>query len=172
MPNSTGKIDINITSIFTLQSYQSTRGHGYKFCLPGCRTDARKFFFTQHTQNRFVVSGGRCELGTKHVAKVRCGRPEAQRRPLKRGTLSGTRLAIYHPADYVCSGGCRDFLSVGGRRLLFRQCQTNYLNICRTDLYEICRIGRTLAVDERSEVIFFRSLCGQNRPPILILKFA
>ena len=115
MPNSTGKIDINITSIFTLQSYQSTRGHGYKFCLPGCRTDARKFFFTQHTQNRFVVSGGRCELGIKHVAKVRCGRPEAQRRPLKRGTLSGTRLAIYHPADYVCSGGCRDFLSVGGR---------------------------------------------------------
>jgi len=155
VPNSTGKIDINITSIFTLQSYQSTRGHGYKFCLPGCRTDARKFFFTQHTQNRFVVSGGRCELGIKHVAKVRCGRPEAQRRPLKRGTLSGTRLAIYHPADYVCSGGCRDFLSVGGRRLLFRQCQTNYLNICRTDLYEICRIGRTLAVDERSEVTFF-----------------
>ena len=33
--------------------------------------------------------------------------------------------------------------------------QTNYLNIYRTDLHEICRIGRTLAVmDARSEVIF------------------
>jgi len=44
----TGRIDINIkrlTSIFTLQSYQSTRGHGYKIYFPGCRTDARKFFF-------------------------------------------------------------------------------------------------------------------------------
>jgi len=43
----TGKIDINITSIFTLQSYQSTRGHGYKIDLSGCRTNARKFFFAQ-----------------------------------------------------------------------------------------------------------------------------
>jgi len=34
-------------------------------------------------------------------------------------------------------------------------CQTNYFNIYRTYLYEICRIGRTLAADERSEVIFF-----------------
>ena len=34
-------------------------------------------------------------------------------------------------------------------------CQTNYLNIYRTDLRKICRIVRTLAVDERSEVIFF-----------------
>jgi len=34
----------NITFIFTLQLYQSTRGHGYKIYLPGCRTDARKFF--------------------------------------------------------------------------------------------------------------------------------
>jgi len=37
-------------------------------------------------------------------------------------------------------------------------CQTNYLNIYQTDLYEICSVGITLAVDERSEVIFFRSL--------------
>ena len=29
-------------------------------------------------------------------------------------------------------------------------CKTNYLNIYRTDLHEICKIGRTLAVDERS----------------------
>jgi len=36
--------------------------------------------------------------------------------------------------------------------------QTNYLNIHRTDFYEICRIGGTLAVGERSEVIFFRFL--------------
>ena len=35
--------------------------------------------------------------------------------------------------------------------------QTNYLNIYRTDLHEICRIGRTLSVDERSEVIFVDS---------------
>ena len=34
-------------------------------------------------------------------------------------------------------------------------CQTNYLNIYQTDLHEICRIGRTLVVDERSEVIIF-----------------
>jgi len=31
----------------------------------------------------------------------------------------------------------------------------HYLNIYRIDLHDICRIGRTLAVDERSEVIFF-----------------
>ena len=36
-------------------------------------------------------------------------------------------------------------------------CQTNYLNIYRTDLREICTIGRTFAVDERTEVIFFDS---------------
>ena len=36
-------------------------------------------------------------------------------------------------------------------------CQTNYLNIHQTDVHEICRIGRTLTVDERSEVIFFDS---------------
>ena len=35
--------------------------------------------------------------------------------------------------------------------------QTNYFNVYRTDYHEICRIGRTLAVDEqsKSEVIFF-----------------
>jgi len=33
-------------------------------------------------------------------------------------------------------------------------CQTNYLNIHQTDLYGICRAGRTLGVDERSEVVF------------------
>jgi len=27
-------------------------------------------------------------------------------------------------------------------------CQTNHVNVCQTDLYEICRIGRTLVVDE------------------------
>jgi len=32
-------------------------------------------------------------------------------------------------------------------------CQTNSLNIYRADLHEICRIGGTSAVDERSEVI-------------------
>jgi len=30
--------------------------------------------------------------------------------------------------------------------------KTNYLSICWTDLHEICRIGRNLAVDERPEV--------------------
>ena len=34
---------------------------------------------------------------------------------------------------------------------------SNYLNIYRTDLCEICRIGRTLAVDKRSGVIFSSS---------------
>ena len=33
-------------------------------------------------------------------------------------------------------------------------CQTNYLNIYRTDLHEICTIVRPLAVDELFEVIF------------------
>ena len=33
-------------------------------------------------------------------------------------------------------------------------CQPNYLNIFQTDLHEICRIGRTLGVTERSEFIF------------------
>jgi len=32
-------------------------------------------------------------------------------------------------------------------------CQTNYLNIYRIDLPEVCGIDRTMAVDERSEVI-------------------
>ena len=31
-------------------------------------------------------------------------------------------------------------------------CLTNYLNICRTDLHQICRNGRTMTVDERSEI--------------------
>jgi len=34
-------------------------------------------------------------------------------------------------------------------------CQSNYLNIYRTDLHEICRIGRTLGANECSQVIFF-----------------
>jgi len=33
-------------------------------------------------------------------------------------------------------------------------CQTNYLNIYRTDLQQICKLDRTRAVDERSEVSF------------------
>ena len=33
-------------------------------------------------------------------------------------------------------------------------CQTNYPDIYRTDLHDICRIGRTLAADERCELIF------------------
>ena len=36
-----------------------------------------------------------------------------------------------------------------------------YVNIYLTDLYEICRICRTLAVHERSDVIF-RSLKGRG----------
>jgi len=35
----------------------------------------------------------------------------------------------------------------------FNDCvQTSCLNICRTDLREVCRVGRTVAVDERSVV--------------------
>jgi len=37
-------------------------------------------------------------------------------------------------------------------------CHTNYLNIYQTDCWEICSVGITLAVDERSEVIFFDPL--------------
>jgi len=33
-------------------------------------------------------------------------------------------------------------------------CQANYLNIYWTDLHQICRVARTTAVDERSEVSF------------------
>jgi len=61
--------------------------------------------------------------------------------------------------------------------LLFNDfCQTYYLNIYRTDLYRICRNGRTMVADEKSEVkSFFTDLsrdvamgkvCRQNRPPI------
>jgi len=39
-------------------------------------------------------------------------------------------------------------------------CHTNYLNIHQTNLYEICSHSRTLAVDERSELVF-RSLKGR-----------
>jgi len=54
-------------------------------------------------------------------------------------------------------------------------CQTDYLNIFRTDLLGICRIDRTVAVDERSEVAFFdpsrdaavaTNCVGKYRPPI------
>ena len=31
-------------------------------------------------------------------------------------------------------------------------CQTNYLNIYRTNFHQICRVGRTMAADERSVV--------------------
>ena len=37
-------------------------------------------------------------------------------------------------------------------------CQINYRNIYGTDLHPVCRDGRTMAVDERTEVIFFRFL--------------
>ena len=50
----------------------------------------------------------------------------------------------------------------GGRRayvlflfLIFTAlCQTNHLNIYWTDLRQTCRVGRTMTVDERSEVSF------------------
>ena len=39
-------------------------------------------------------------------------------------------------------------------------CQTNYLNIHRTDVYEICTDGRTLTVDEEHK-FFFDSSTGR-----------
>jgi len=39
----------------------------------------------------------------------------------------------------------------------------NYLNICQTDLHEICSDGRTSAADKRNEVIVFRSPTGRCR---------
>jgi len=47
---------------------------------------------------------------------------------------------------------------------------TNYLNIYWTDLYDSCRIGRTLAVDERSEVIFSTRQGTLPWQPILCAK--
>ena len=41
------------------------------------------------------------------------------------------------------------------KRLHTFMMENNYLDIRRTDLYEICSDGRTLAVDERPKVIFF-----------------
>jgi len=40
-------------------------------------------------------------------------------------------------------------------------CQINYRNIYGTDLHPICRDGRTMAVDERTEVFFsiFKGQC-------------
>jgi len=43
----TGKADVNIASSFIVQSYQSTRDHGYKLYLSGCRTHVGKFFFAR-----------------------------------------------------------------------------------------------------------------------------
>jgi len=48
--------------------------------------------------------------------------------------------------------------------------QTDYLNIYRTDLHEICRIGRTFAVVERSEVIFSISQGTLSQQSILWAK--
>ena len=45
----------------------------------------------------------------------------------------------------------------GAGVLLFISFSDFCLNIYRTDLREICTIGRTFAVDERTEVIFFDS---------------
>ena len=42
-------------------------------------------------------------------------------------------------------------------------CQTNFLNIYLTDLHQIFRVSRTTAVDELSEVSFFRSFKGRCR---------
>jgi len=33
-------------------------------------------------------------------------------------------------------------------------CQTNSINIYRTDLRELCRVGRTMAADNQSEISF------------------
>ena len=44
---------------------------------------------------------------------------------------------------------------------------TSYLNICGTDLHEICKIGRTVAVDKQSEVISWIPQGTLPRQPIL-----
>jgi len=49
--------------------------------------------------------------------------------------LAHTRLRVFHFLDIFSD-----------------LCQTNYLKIHRTNLYEICWFGRSLAADERSEV--------------------
>ena len=33
-------------------------------------------------------------------------------------------------------------------------CQPNYLNIYQTDLHQICRVRRTIAVEERCKLVF------------------
>ena len=43
------------------------------------------------------------------------------------------------------------------------QFQTNFLNVYLTDLRQICRVGRTAAVDNQPEIIVFRSLKGSCR---------
>ena len=49
-------------------------------------------------------------------------------------------------------------------------CQTNYLNIYRADLHKICTFGRTLTVDEGSEVIFWITKGTLPWKPILWVK--
>ena len=49
--------------------------------------------------------------------------------------------------------------------------QTNYLNIYRTDLRQIYRVGRAVAVDDQSESSFFRSFkgpCHGNRSLLVL----
>jgi len=73
--------------------------------------------------------------------------------------LVGLRAAqltlLFHPLCAKRSRGGLCFADVLFFKDIFTDfCQTKYLNVYRTDLHEICRICRTLAADERSEVIF------------------
>jgi len=54
-----------------------------------------------------------------------------------------------------CEDGVCVLLIFDLKNIFSDVCQANYLNIHRSDLHGICRIGRTMAVDERSEVISF-----------------
>jgi len=49
---------------------------------------------------------------------------------------------------------CPCFLFIYFSFIFNDSCQTSYINIYRADLHQICRVGRTAAVNERPEVSF------------------
>jgi len=92
---------------------------------------------------------GKCPV-IAHTVPIRCYSLRAE----VRNRLVGMQQAS--SANPLCvkrrRGGLLCFADVFLHFIGFRQ--THYLNIYRTDLHEICRIGRTLAVDERCYVYY------------------
>ena len=61
--------------------------------------------------------------------------------------------------NLLCRPGKAGLYSAYVSCLFFNDfCQTNYFNIFLNSLHQICRVGGTVAVDERSDVSFYRAM--------------